>query len=107
MIRRLRPSIESSAADYAVSPPPDNEAYTHIGVGPDGTVCRSRVYAAPVARPRGANRTLTRPWHPTSYRLLYALVAKDIWDGAGSDQLVDRVSFELVLHYGGGGGSSR
>ena len=78
--------LMASAADYAVSPPPDREAYLHVGVGAGGAaLCRTRVYATPVARPAGASHNLTRPWHPVSYRLLYSLVAKEIWAGAGED----------------------
>jgi hypothetical protein len=88
--------LMSYAADYAVSPPPDREAYLHVGVGPGGTtLCRTRVYATPVARPAGASHNLTRPWHPVSYRLLYSLVAKELW-AAGEDRAVDRVHFELT-----------
>jgi hypothetical protein len=84
----LAPAM-SHAADYVVAPPPAREAYLHVGVGPGGpTLCRTLVYATPVARPAvgassaGASSpaanlsSLSRPWHPVSYRLLYSLVGR-------------------------------
>jgi hypothetical protein len=86
----------SNIADYAVAPSPDREAYLHVGVGPGGTtLCRTRVYAYPVARPMGTTHNLTRPWHSVNYRLLYSLVARELWAG-GEDRPVDRIHFELT-----------
>ena len=90
---------------YVVAPPPVREAYLHVGVGPGGdTLCRTRMYVTPVARP-GVGANLTRPWHPVSYRLLYSLVARELWAG-GEDQAVDRVHFELTSGGGGGAGDA-
>ena len=95
--------LMASAADYAVAPPAGREAYLHVGVGPGGTtLCRTRMYATPVARPAGTPHTLSRPWHPVSFRLLYALVAKELW-ASGEDDAVDRVHFELTAAATGGG----